>query len=231
MFKTKIIILGSIITFLLIIGIYHQNNLSLVKTNYKIEKENHLKKLQIESLLNCDIFLKPHNILFAKSCNPEKKIKQIVNQRSLRLTKLKRNEFNLLFSVTDEDIIHEIIHRLQSELNGISNVTNLKISINKNLTFDVDLRLKIYDVPSKLQNDIKIWEYHQLADLQYFSNSTRNKLHKLNGVNHYGTAYINGSPYKQGQMIGRYKISKIYDDFIILQSRNKTLKISVDNCW
>ena len=231
MFKTKITILCSIIISLILIGLYHQNNLEIVQHHYQLEQKNHNQNIKIKSMLNRNIFLKPIDILFSKSENPIEEIKKIVNIENAKIFQTNHNEFNVKFSSFDEQLIYEIIHQLQYELGGISNLSELNISINGNDSFDVDLTLQIFEVKEELRKHFKIWNCSQTEDYQFFSNSASNKKYKLNGISHYGTAYINGNPYKQGQRIGHYKISQIFDDHIILQSKTKTLKIAVDNCW
>lgn len=231
MFKTKITILCSIIISLILIGLYHQNNLEIVQRHYLIEQKNHTQNIKIKSMLNRNLFIKQIDILFARSENPMDKIKRIVNLENTKIAQTNHNEFNIKFSTFDEQLIYEIIHQLQSDLNGISNLSELNISMNGNDSFEVDITLQIFEISEEFQKHFKVWNCSKAEDYQFFSNSASNKKYKLNGISHYGTAYINGNPYKQGQRVGHYKIAQIFDDYIILQSKTKSLKIAVDNCW
>ncbi len=233
----------SIIIFVLIGILVYQNfkirnyDKILAATEIRNAKMNELQKNA-----NTKKFLKTKEKIFQKNQNLKRSISEIFKKFSLTSVLFKEispEKFKLKFEINDEEKFYALLDKLRTDLCGIISFDEIKIK-NLKKFLQVSLSCRIFYPPNNLQKYFYInksntkkldaietdgEEFPEMFGLQKIKN------YQLNGILHYDVAYINGKPFHEGDSVGGYQILKIFDEFITVKNKKKSVKIKIDETW
>ncbi len=232
MVKFKLIDLLKIISILIIILAYQNFK---IQDYQKILESDKTHKIQMESLqknANSKKFLKSKEKIFQKNENIKNSILKITKNFQIvpvLFKEISLDKFELKFKIYNEEDFYKLLNKLRIELNGVLSFEKIKIK-NSGKSLQVTLICEIFYPPQNLRkyfyiNKIDKEEFPEIFHLH------KTKNYQLNGVLHYDSAYINGEPFHEGDLIGGCKILKIYDEFIIVEKKKKLVKIKIDQTW
>ena len=231
----------SIIMFVLVAILGYQN--FKIRNYDKILAAAEIRKAKMNELQkNANKFLKTKKKIFQKNKNLKRNISEIFKEFSITSVLFKEispEKFKLKFEINNEQNFYILLNKLRTDLCGIISFDEIKIK-NLKKFLQVSLSFRVFYPPADLQKyfhinkcdankaeaaEIDNEEFTEIFDLQKIKN------YQLNGILHYDTAYINGKPFHEGDSVGGYQISKIYDEFIIIKNRKKSVKIKIDEAW
>lgn len=228
----------AIIIFVLIIILIYQNfkiqSYDKILAAAEIRKE---KMSELQRIANTKKFLKPKEKIFQKNKNFKRNISEIFKKFSITSVLFKEissEKFKLKFEINDEKKFYILLNKLRADLGGIVLFDEIKIK-NLKKFLQVSLSCRIFYPPNNLQKYFYInkadvtktdsEEFSEIFDLPKIKN------YQLNGILHYDAAYINGKPFYEGDSVGGYKILKIYEEFITVKNKKKSVKIKIDETW
>lgn len=237
MAKTKLRDLFLIIFALILICCYQNFKIRNYDEILAAEKIRKAKMDELQKNANLKKFVKPKAKMFEKNKNLKQDIFEIFKKFSLSSVLFKEisaEKFELKFKINSEKDFYTLLDKLRTELGGIISFDEIKIK-NLKKFLQISLLCRIFYPPQNLQkyfyvnkintNDVDDEEYPELFDLPKITK------YQLNGIMHYDIAYINGKPFHEGDSVGGYQILKIYDEFITVKNKKKSVKIKLDETW
>lgn len=237
MAKTKLRDLFLIIFALILICCYQNFKIRNYDEILAAEKIRKAKMDELQKNANLKKFMKPKAKIFEKNKNLKQDIFEIFKKFSLSSVLFKEisaEKFELKFKINSEKDFYILLDKLRTELGGIISFDEIKIK-NLKKFLQISLLCRIFYPPQNLQkyfyvnkintNDVDDEEYPELFDLPKITK------YQLNGIMHYDIAYINGKPFHEGDSVGGYQILKIYDEFITVKNKKKSVKIKLDETW